>query len=191
MLSIQFSNCLHTTNNGYRSLCRLICSELLIIYLVFWLAGCTVNHKQELQAPIDNNNIANTHTPEIEPVQTHLVIQIANDLKGKPYRYGGITPKGFDCSGLVHYAYRKAGIVIPRTTEAQYRLSHLISVDQARPGDLLFFRINSRTFSHVGLYAGEGRFIHASISKKKVSDAYLSEPYWQDKLIAVGRIYRF
>jgi cell wall-associated NlpC family hydrolase len=115
-------------------------------------------------------------------------VEIAESLQGKPYQYGGITPKGFDCSGFVHYVYRKAGISIPRTTRDQYRTSRRLSIDLARPGDLLFFRISSRKLSHVGLYAGNGRFIHASTSQNRVAEASLQDPYWLDRLIAVGRI---
>jgi cell wall-associated NlpC family hydrolase len=119
----------------------------------------------------------------------YTVVDIAEKLKGKPYRYGGVTPKGFDCSGFVHYAYLKAGLSIPRTTRDQYRASQRLPFEKARPGDLLFFKINSRKLSHVGLYAGNGRFIHASTAKKRVADASLQDPYWRDRLIGIGRVY--
>jgi cell wall-associated NlpC family hydrolase len=123
----------------------------------------------------------------LEP--TYTVIDIAEKLKGKPYRYGGVTPKGFDCSGFVQYAYRKAGMSIPRTTRDQYRVSQRLPLEKAKPGDLLFFKIDSRKLSHVGLYAGNGRFIHASTAKKRVADALLHNPYWRNRLIGIGRIY--
>ncbi|MEW8625100.1 MAG: C40 family peptidase [Candidatus Thiodiazotropha sp.] len=116
-------------------------------------------------------------------------MSIAEKLKGKPYRYGGVTPEGFDCSGLIHYAYRQIGKSIPRTTEGQYRATERISMEDLQPGDLLFFRINSRKLSHVGLYAGNRRFIHASTSKKRVADASLEEAYWNKRLIGAGRVY--
>jgi cell wall-associated NlpC family hydrolase len=118
-----------------------------------------------------------------------MVVDIAEKLKAKPYRYGGVTPKGFDCSGFVHYAYLKAGLSIPRTTRDQYRASQRLPFEKARPGDLLFFKINSRKLSHVGLYAGNGRFIHASTAKKRVADASLQDPYWRNRLIGIGRVY--
>jgi cell wall-associated NlpC family hydrolase len=119
----------------------------------------------------------------------YTVVDIAEKLKGKPYRYGGVTPRGFDCSGFVHYAYLKAGLSIPRTTRDQYQASQRLPIEKARPGDLLFFRINSRKLSHVGLYAGNGRFIHASTAKKRVADASLQDPYWRNRLIGIGRVY--
>ncbi|MES9993982.1 MAG: C40 family peptidase [Candidatus Thiodiazotropha sp.] len=121
--------------------------------------------------------------------KTKSVVAIAEQLKGKPYRYGGVTPKGFDCSGLVHYAYLQTGRSIPRTTRDQYHASQHLSMEDAEPGDLLFFKIDSRKLSHVGLYAGDGRFIHASTKQNKVAEASVSDPYWRKRLIGVGRIH--
>ncbi|MEJ2618819.1 MAG: C40 family peptidase [Candidatus Thiodiazotropha sp.] len=115
-------------------------------------------------------------------------MKIAEKLKGSPYRYGGFTPEGFDCSGFVYYAYRQVGKTIPRTTKAQFRASKRLAIEDAQPGDLLFFRINARKLSHVGLYAGNGRFIHASTSRKQIADASLDDTYWNKRLIGVGRI---
>lgn len=112
---------------------------------------------------------------------------IAKQLLGVPYRYGGASPKGFDCSGLVYYAYGQAGAAVPRTTAALYRTAVPIDPRKARPGDLLFFQIGGR-ISHVGIYAGEGRFIHAPSSGKKVVSGRLDSPYWRDHLIAAGRL---
>ncbi|MBW9276081.1 MAG: C40 family peptidase, partial [Candidatus Thiodiazotropha sp. (ex. Lucinisca nassula)] len=61
-------------------------------------------------------------------------------------------------------------------------------IEQAKPGDLLFFKINSRKLSHVGLYAGNGRFIHASTGQNRVADGSLEDPYWRDRLIGIGRL---
>ncbi len=108
---------------------------------------------------------------------------------GTPYRYGGSTPDGFDCSGLIQYAYHRAGIDIPRTTRQQLRHARPVSLSALRPGDLVFFRVSRRKVSHVGIYAGGGRFIHAPSSGKQVSYADLNDPFWHRRIIAVGRIY--
>lgn len=164
---------------------RLFFTGISILFFCALLSGCaTVSVPPPNKA--DNVEINKQSVPVIT---AHPAIQIAEQLKGKPYRYGGVTPKGFDCSGFVHYAYRKAGITIPRTTKDQYRTSQRLPIEQARSGDLLFFKINSRKLSHVGLYAGNGRFIHASTTQNSVSDASLNDPYWQERLIAVGRIH--
>ncbi len=114
---------------------------------------------------------------------------IAAALVGTPYRYGGTSPRGFDCSGLVYYAYRRAGIRVPRTTQAQLRNAYHVPLDQLQPGDLVFFKLDRRPVSHVGIFAGNNRFIHAPSSGKGVSFTAMSDPYWQAHVIAAGRYY--
>lgn len=161
---------------------RSVCVVLLTTLVIAQLSGCaTVQRPQVREADKTGSSISTK--------PAYPVMEIAESLRGTPYLYGGITPKGFDCSGFVHYAFGKAGISIPRTTRGQYRTSRRLPIDKARPGDLLFFRIDSRKPSHVGIYAGDGRFIHASTVQNRVADASLHDPYWRDRLIAVGRIH--
>ncbi|MEJ0098302.1 MAG: C40 family peptidase [Pseudomonadota bacterium] len=108
---------------------------------------------------------------------------------GRPYLYGGFTPEGFDCSGLVRYAYLAAGFTVPRTTEDQYSAARRISLRKLEPGDLLFFRIGSREVSHVAIYAGERRFVHAPKTGKPVETKSLDDPYYRDRLVSAGRLY--
>jgi cell wall-associated NlpC family hydrolase len=92
-------------------------------------------------------------------------VAVAKSKIGAPYRYGGTGPHAFDCSGFVQYAWRKAGVRIPRVTTAQYRLIKTkVSWNDLRPGDLLFF--NGK--GHVGMYVGKGRMIHSPSSGKRV-----------------------
>lgn len=112
---------------------------------------------------------------------------VAKGQVGAPYRYGGAGPAGFDCSGLVHYSYGQAGAAVPRTTAALYRAATPVNPRTLRPGDLLFFQIGGK-ISHVGIYTGNRAFVHAPSSGKKVSVGRLDSPYWQDHLIAAGRI---
>lgn len=185
MLESQSAYAVRVKNNicycGWRSF--LIVFLLLVVSTLF--TGCaTVSKPAAIKA--ENTRV---HKQNISIKTAHPVIEIAEKLKGKPYRYGGVTPKGFDCSGLVHYAYGKAGLSIPRTTRDQYRASLRLPIENARPGDLLFFKINSRKLSHVGLYTGNGRFIHASTTKKRVAEASLDDPYWRKRLIGAGRVH--
>jgi cell wall-associated NlpC family hydrolase len=115
----------------------------------------------------------------------------AKSLLGKPYRYGGRHPTtGFDCSGFVQYTHATVGVDLPRTTYQQLRATHPISKQQLRPGDLLFFRINRKRFvSHVGIYLGKGKFIHAPSSGKRVSIAQLDSPYWKRVYSSAGRVF--
>ncbi len=105
--------------------------------------------------------------------------QHALAMQGKPYRYGGNTPSGFDCSGLVQYSYGRAGARLPRNTEALWDSSRTVPQRQTRPGDLLFFTQEGKRSSHVGIYLGNDRFVHAPSSGKRVVVASLADPYWR------------
>ena len=111
----------------------------------------------------------------------------ASKMVGRPYRYGGASPAGFDCSGLVHYSYRQAGVKLPRATEAQLAAARRIKLAQLRPGDLLFFNQEGKRFGHVGLYLGNGRFVHAPSSGKTVRTDRLDSPYWKKHLTEARR----
>lgn len=113
----------------------------------------------------------------------HEVVRVAAGQIGTPYRYGGNTRRGFDCSGLVQYAHRQAGIDVPRTTAAQWTVARSPRREHLLPGDLLFFSIGVKKSRHVGIYEGRGLFIHAPSSGKEVSRASLDNPYWQSRLI--------
>ena len=82
-------------------------------------------------------------------------------LRGMPYRYGGATLDGFDCSGLVFYAHRQLGLVVPRTSSDQAHEAMSIKPRKLQRGDLVFFKISSRRVNHVGIYIGDHRFVHA------------------------------
>ena len=113
---------------------------------------------------------------------------IALDQVGVPYRYGGSTPNGFDCSGLVQYSYNQAGVAVPRTTGQLWSAASPVGRSELRAGDLLFFSIEGK-MSHVGMYLGEQRFVHAPQSGRKVSVASLNSPYYKSALIRAGRPY--
>lgn len=105
---------------------------------------------------------------------------------GVPYRYGGSTVRGFDCSGLVQFAYSKAGISIPRTTAGQWRNMSPVSDKELKVGDVLFFRIDGR-ISHVGLYLGSRRFVHAPASGREVTIAALDSDFYRKAFVRGGR----
>jgi cell wall-associated NlpC family hydrolase len=107
---------------------------------------------------------------------------------GKPYRYGGNGPDAFDCSGLVRYAHLALGIAAPRTAAAQFDAAHKIPREALTPGDLLFFRIGG-TVSHVGIYAGDGRFVHAPQTGRPVETRPIDDSYYRTRLVGVGRLY--
>lgn len=112
----------------------------------------------------------------------------AQNMIGKPYRYGGNSPTGFDCSGLVQYSYSRAGLPIPRTTKSQRESSAAVGSQSLRAGDLIFFDQEGRKSSHVGIYIGDGRFVHAPSSGKQVRVDTLDTKYWKKHYVGARRI---
>ena len=131
------------------------------------------------------------YRPTAKAAERQEVIEAARNMLGVPYRYGGTSPtRGFDCSGLVQYAHSQAGIEVPRTTGEQYRAALPIHRQALRPGDLVFFRTHKyRYVSHVGIYLGKGKFIHAPSSGKHVSIASLKDDYWRQRYTSGGRMF--
>ena len=129
--------------------------------------------------------VAATNVPA-KPGIGQQAATVALGQVGGPYRYGGSSPSGFDCSGLVQFAYARAGKSIPRTTAAQFSTLTPVAIGQIRVGDLLFFDIAGK-MSHVGLYVGGGRFVHAPSSGKAVTVDALTTDYYRDALIRAGR----
>jgi cell wall-associated NlpC family hydrolase len=113
----------------------------------------------------------------------------ALSLTGTRYHYGGTSPsEGFDCSGFVQYVFSHFGIELPRTAHDMAESLPKVRRDALRPGDLLFFNTNGRTYSHVGIYVGNDRFVHApSTSSKIVMISDLSEEYWRKRLTGMRR----
>lgn len=105
---------------------------------------------------------------------------------GVPYRYGGASQDGFDCSGLVYFSYQQVGKKVPRTTGSLWQSLPRVDSNDLRAGDVLFFRIAGKV-SHVGMYLGERRFVHAPQSGRAVSIARLDSPFYRETFIAAGR----
>lgn len=112
---------------------------------------------------------------------------IAARMVGKRYRYGGNRPnKGFDCSGLVQYSYSRAGLNVPRSTKKQRRHSRTVSLRNIKKGDLIFFNQLGKGSSHVGIYLGNNRFVHAPSSGKRVRIDKISA-YWAKHFASARR----
>jgi cell wall-associated NlpC family hydrolase len=146
---------------------RLVATAIGLIALA--LAGCSSAPKQ---ADADIGARAARH---------------ALEMQGKPYRAGGSSPRGFDCSGLVQYSYAQVNLRLPRNTEGLWAGSRTVSRNELRAGDLLFFHQEGKRNSHVAIYVGNNRFVHAPSSGKKVSTASLSDRYWSRHFSAARR----
>lgn len=109
------------------------------------------------------------------------VVAVARSYLGRPYRYGSAGPDAFDCSGYVQFVYRQLDVELPRTAAAQW--SALPPAKELEPGDLVFFSFSGKYIDHVGIYLGNGRFIHANSHKKAVLVEDLNAPWYQ-------RVYR-
>jgi cell wall-associated NlpC family hydrolase len=117
------------------------------------------------------------------------VVDFAKTLLGVPYRWGGSLPQtGFDCSGFVQYVFRQLETFVPRSAADLYRQTQRVSVNALEPGDVLFFGIRSGPFSHVAIYLGDGKFIHAPRRGEKVSIGRLDAPYYRSRLTGAGRV---
>ena len=117
------------------------------------------------------------------------VLEVAYSLEGTPYRRGGTSPSGFDCSGYVSYIMAKHGIVLPRSTDAMYRAVDKIESHELTPGDLVFFTTYKTGPSHVGIYVGDNTFIHAPSTGRTVSYDRLDDAgYWQNRFIGAASV---
>jgi murein DD-endopeptidase len=152
-------------------------SALLCVAL---LTGCATapRHPAEQETP--------QPVPESGQTLGEKIVDLAMLQLGRPYQFGGNGPETFDCSGLVRFAYGAVGIETPRTTLQQYHSAAPVSFADIAPGDLLFFRIDSSKVSHVAIYSGDGRFVHAPQTGRSVETRALDE-YYRSRLVSAGR----
>jgi len=118
------------------------------------------------------------------------VALFALGMIGVDYRFGGETPeRGLDCSGLIRYVFQEVtGVTLPRTAREMSRLGDKVAVGDLAPGDLVFFNTRRFAFSHVGLYLGDNRFIHAPSEGGEVEVATLSQDYWKKHFDGARRL---
>ena len=149
---------------------------MLISLSLSWLTGC-----QSVPTAPSTPSYAKPQ-PAAQDARTEL-LRIAAAQIGAPYRYGGNTQRGFDCSGLVQYTHSRIGVDVPRTTRQQWVHARAPDRRHLIPGDLVFFALDGNKTRHVGIYEGGGVFIHAPSSGKRVSRASLDNPFWQKRMI--------
>ncbi len=121
-------------------------------------------------------------------IDVDQVLKVAFSLKGVPYRHGGTSQKGFDCSGFTSYVFEKAaGVDLPRSSSGQAKIGTAVSQKELAPGDIVYFHTYSKGVSHVGIYTGGGNFIHASRSKG-ITVTNLSDSYYGPRYLGARRI---
>ncbi|HET7204803.1 MAG TPA: C40 family peptidase [Steroidobacteraceae bacterium] len=183
MTTVALTGRIATCARGRR---RIGAGRALAIFLLAALAGGCAPFQPGLPSePVANEERAATGPGAV-------IAREAQAQIGVPYRWGGSDPgAGFDCSGLVAYVHAREGIVVPRTAAEQFEAADRIDEDELRPGDLVFFRLESRRrgVSHVGIYTGQRRFVHAPQSGRDVAEANLEDPYYRDRFAGAGRFY--
>jgi probable lipoprotein NlpC len=141
--------------------------------------------------PLDSYAASASRSPgqSVREVRARL-LAAAESYQGTPYRYGGFDRNGLDCSGLVYASFKDSlAVSVPRSTSALYNWTEKIGPSALQPGDLVFFITQGRSISHVGIYVGEGRFIHSASEGPKTGVIYsrLDESYWQKSFAGAGR----
>lgn len=161
-------------------------SRLLPLALALIMAGCGGQppaHAPESPVAVERQLPRNDARPRSVGERAAV---IAVRQVGVPYRYGGNTVSGFDCSGLVQYAYASVGKSLPRTTTDLWRQTRPVRVNALEVGDVLFFDIEGK-IAHVGLYLGDRRFVHAPASGREVSIEELDSAFYRQAFVRGGR----
>jgi len=148
---------------------------------------------QVLSTPLnvryDNWSLSILNDPEYKGALFKLLAEIFRELKNTPYVFGGNNPRrGLDCSSFTMYVYKKLGIELPRTARAQFNTGVPVDVRNLKVGDLVFFRTYARYPSHVGIYIGNGKFIHFSSMYHGLAISSLNSRYFRKRFIGAKRV---
>ena len=160
---------------------------ILILFLL--MSGCATQRRGPLP-PVNQKQERSQSQPQkqVKKGDTDLVCDLAQSFIGLDYVWGGSTPKGFDCSGLTQYCYRQVGVKLPRKAVAQSLTGQKVPLSKLEKGDLLFFKIDSRVITHVGMHIGNNRFVHAPGRGKKIKISSLDNRWWKSRLSHARRV---
>ena len=166
-----------------------LCLNFALTFIISLILCCTSKpvsnrqHSEIRQTPKNNTQSVTGRNAG------KLAAALARDQVGVPYRYGGNSPSGFDCSGLVQYVYGKLGVNLPRKSSEMAGVGQLVPVHALLPGDLVFFRVNKRRVSHVGIYVGNDKFVHATKSGHPVRKDIITNPWWWERFVVGRRLF--
>jgi len=195
---------------GKRTRTSLAAATVILLSALLLLSGCAPHWRGKLPAstpvsrtdpappardriippPAQDRPTSRIQWQDIDRTQppSDLVCDMALSFLGVPYVYGGTTPQGFDCSGLVQYVYREVGVNLPRTARNQSRSGRTTTLRTMLRGDLIFFRIDRDVISHVGIYVGKGQFVHAPGTGKHIRIDSIDNGWWRQRVKAVRRV---
>ncbi|MFV2029447.1 C40 family peptidase [Neisseria sp. S1] len=154
------------------------------------ISGIPSAHADELENLINRQMVAATDTQSSNRSDADQLISSAMGLLGVAYRYGGTSAStGFDCSGFMQHIFRRSmQINLPRTSAEQARMGVAVSRSDLQPGDMVFFSTVGGRISHVGLYIGNNRFIHAPRTGKSIEITSMSNKYWNARYVTARRV---
>lgn len=132
---------------------------------------------------------ANHETAPVDlAAAAYALVGTALEFRGVPYRNGGSSPEGFDCSGFTQYVFAQHGLILPREVRDQFGVGKSVRIDELRPGDLIFFTTTAPGASHVAIAVGGNAFVHAPSSTGVVRVERLSSRYWSARFVGVRRL---
>jgi len=167
--------------------------RLITIFIIFGLLYACAGVFKGSESPTSTERTSTTYFSSKDAVTRTILVQEAQKYIGSKYKYGGTSPKGFDCSGFVSYVYKKVDINLPRSSSVQAQKGTKITQGAAKAGDLLFFKIDKKgKTSHVAMVVSNDEngmeIIHSTTSRGVMQENIGNSKYWQEKLL-YGRRY--
>jgi cell wall-associated NlpC family hydrolase len=151
--------------------------------------GIAIAHPAAANEETSGAGLSIATTAEHYVARVHELMIQALALVGIRYRYGGDSPdSGFDCSGFVRYVFNQFGTLLPRSASEISRVGLAVARDDLKPGDLVFFNTLRRPYSHVGIYLGDQKFIHAPSRGGQIEIVSMSNRYWERRYNGARRV---
>lgn len=161
----------------------------LVAFFSLSLAACATLESYLPSFGSSSSSLQTRHRLPPPTRKASAVITTARKALGRPYRWGGKSlSQGFDCSGLVWWAYRSNGVSVPRVSWEQYGAGRFVEKSDIRPGDMVFYRVQTGKSLHVGIVTDRGTFIHSPRSGKRVRESDMFNPFWVEHYVGTRRV---